>query len=299
MCFLTAFAASICLYFGAWLFFSQLKNSSLKTLRTGKETLQATINYEFLKLISDTKILASLSDFINKIESRQGLAVLKIAEKFQEEMQLSEVSSYDNDGNPISLNNKEKDKAPLNFFSNEQNKPLFSDFKNALIGKANARFYSGSKEIKFIFIAPIVSAKKNVCGILTTTIMLDSHFADKVSQLTGTDVTFFSNGNLVSTSIQTAVDRKNVADEFIKNQKQENDINKTWSSGSSFFLLTQLGKEYLGENTFAVLSLSNKENLYIFDYIKSFIILFGIFIIASSLVMGTFLSSGIILGLKN
>src|SRR5207237_1031917 len=63
-------------------------------------------------------------------------------------------------------------------------------------------------------------------------------------------------------------------------------------------LLTQLGKEYLGENTYAILSESNKENLYIFDYIKSFIILFGIFILTVSVVIGTFLASGITLGLK-
>jgi hypothetical protein len=103
MCFLIALASSVCLTFGAWLLFIQLKNSSLKLLNSAKETIQSSIEYEYLKLGSDTKILASLSDFIKEIESRQNFAVLKIAEKFQNESELSEVSSYDNEGNPISL----------------------------------------------------------------------------------------------------------------------------------------------------------------------------------------------------
>ena len=164
-CLLTTLVSFVCLTFGAWLLFLQLKNSSIKLLNSGKETVQASIDFEFLKLGNDTKILASLSDFIKEIESRQNLAVLKIAEKFKKESELSDVSSYDNDGNPISLGSDNKQY--INFFSNSKNKTLFEGFKKAMVGDSTSKLFS-DEGLKIIHLSPIFSEKQKVCGILST-----------------------------------------------------------------------------------------------------------------------------------
>jgi len=263
MCFLIALASSVCLTFGAWLLFIQLKNSSLKLLNSAKETIQSSIEYEYLKLGSDTKILASLSDFIKEIESRQNFAVLKIAEKFQNESELSEVSSYDNEGNPISLGGDKKNTQFINFFSDSNNKPLFDGFKTALNGKSTSNLFVNS-HVKIINISPIISAKQKVCGILSTSIHLDNKFLEKTARLTGVDISFFSNHNIISSSIDDVSE---------KNNEKE----KSWVSNHSYYLLFPIKSTSTDNKLYSLLSISNKENVYVFDSVKKFIILFDPF----------------------
>ena len=297
MCFLIALASSVCLTFGAWLLFIQLKNSSLKLLNSAKETLQSSIEYEFLKLGSDTKILASLTDFIKEIESRQNFAVLKIAEKFQNESELSEVSSYDNDGNPISLGGDKKNKQFINFFSDSNNKPLFDGFKGALNGKSNSNLFVNS-HVKIINISPIISAKQKVCGILSTSISLDNKFLEKAARLTGVDISFFSKDKLISSSIDDVNEKNIITKEFEMNKITNNEKDKSWVSNNSYYLLFQIKSKSTDNKLYSLLSISNKENVYVFDSVKRFIILFGIFIIIISLIVSTFIASGITKGIK-
>ncbi|KAB8040972.1 HAMP domain-containing protein [Silvanigrella paludirubra] len=297
MCFLIALASSVCLTFGAWLLFIQLKNSSLKLLNSAKETLQSSIEYEFLKLGSDTKILASLSDFIKEIESRQNFAVLKIAEKFQNESELSEVSSYDNDGNPISLGGDKKNTQFINFFSDSNNKPLFDGFKGALNGKSNSNLFVNS-HVKIINISPIISAKQKVCGILSTSISLDNKFLEKTARLTGVDISFISKDKLISSSIDDVNEKNIITKEFEMNKITNNEKDKSWVSNNSYYLLFQIKSKSTDNKLYSLLSISNKENVYVFDSVKRFIILFGIFIIIISLIVSTFIASGITKGIK-
>jgi class 3 adenylate cyclase/HAMP domain-containing protein len=297
MCFLIALASSVCLTFGAWLLFIQLKNSSLKLLNSAKETIQSSIEYEYLKLGSDTKILASLSDFIKEIESRQNFAVLKIAEKFQNESELSEVSSYDNEGNPISLGGDKKNTQFINFFSDSNNKPLFDGFKTALNGKSTSNLFVNS-HVKIINISPIISAKQKVCGILSTSIHLDNKFLEKTARLTGVDISFFSNHNIISSSIDDVSEKNIISQEFEMNKIKNNEKEKSWVSNHSYYLLFPIKSTSTDNKLYSLLSISNKENVYVFDSVKKFIILFGIFIIIISLIVSTFIASGITKGIK-
>ena len=297
MCILSSLASTVCLLFGAWLLFIQLKNTSLKSLNSGKETLESSIDYEFLKLSSDTKILAGLSEFIKEIESRQNLAVLKIAQKFQEQSQLSDVSSYDNDGNPITTEKENNEFKFINFFSEKKNSPLFQNFKDAQMGKPSSKLFSDNN-IKFIHISPVISNNKKVCGILTTSVNLNNKFAEKISRLTGVDISFFAKDKLISTSLQDNEDKKDINNEYKKNIINKVDNEKSWISNNSYYLLVAMSKDLSDDKIYALLSISNKENIYVFEYVKNFIIAFGIFIIISSFIVATFLSSGITRGIK-
>lgn len=298
MSILSALTSSVCLLFGAWLLLTQLKNTSFKSLNSAKETLKSSIEYEFLKLSSDTKILASLSEFIKEIESRQNLAVLEIAKKFQEESQLSDVASYDNEGNPIAINKEIGSLNFINFFSDKKNQSLFQNFKDAQIGQTSLKIFSDNM-IKLINISPIVSSKQKICGILKTSIDLNNKFSEKILKLTGVDITFFTKDNLVATSVQEISDINEIKNEYSKNILNQNNIEKTWTSYNSYYLSVNLKSELNPEKTLAILSISNKENLYVFNYVKNFIIAFGIFILIISLISATFLASGITRGIKN
>lgn len=238
-----------------------------------------------------------MSDFIKEIESRQNLAVLKIAEKFQQEFELSEVSSYDNDGNPISLGTNKKNNQFINFFSETKNKPLFNEFKSALNGNSTSKIFSDNS-LKIINLSPIFSAKQKVCGILSTSISLNDKLSEKISRLTGVDVSFFTEMDLMATSIEDKEDKKLILNEYKKNIKLNNNKDISWVSNNSYYLLFPIKNKTTEYKIFSLLSISNKENDYVFDSVKKFIILFGIFIVFSSLIFSTFISSGITKGIK-
>lgn len=297
MSILVVFVSIFCLSFGAWLLFIQLKNTSFKSLRSGKEMLQSSIDFEFLKLNSDSKILSGLAEFIKEIESRKNSAVLKLVQNFKDQTQISEISSYDNDGNLIATQIENSNSKFLNFFSDNKNKPLFQNFKEAQIGNSSATLYSDSS-IKFIDISPIISVRKKVCGILVTSFILNHEFANRISELTGVDITFFADHKLIATSLQDKEELESIAQEYSKNRFRVNTNEKTWTANNSFYLLDTPNKSNPKDKILILLSISSKENIYVFDYIKNFMIIFGVFIIFSSFIFSTFLASGITRGIK-
>ncbi|MGY3804344.1 adenylate/guanylate cyclase domain-containing protein [Pigmentibacter ruber] len=297
MCGLTALVSTVCLTFGAWLLFLQLKNSSFKILNSAKETLNTSLDFQFLKLDGDSRIIANFSQFIKEIESRQSLAVLKIAKKFQEELELSDVHSYDNDGNPISLG-ESGNQTFINFFSENKNKILFDSFKQALDGKNSSKFMS-SNNLKIIHLSPVISENKKVCGILSTTFNLDRKYLQKIAKITGVDISFFSESQMLSSSIEDENEIEIIKKEFghLKNEKnKEND--KTWTSKNGYYHAFKFKPNLVNENVTAFLSISNKENEYVFNTSKIFILILGLGIFLLSVILSSFGAAGITKGLK-
>ncbi|KAB8033747.1 adenylate/guanylate cyclase domain-containing protein [Fluviispira multicolorata] len=298
MCILVSITSFICLFFGGWLFFEQLRNSSINRLGTGREILNAVINYEFIKLKSDSKILSNLSDFIKKVEARQSQAVLKVAKKFQEQMLIDDFSSYDNDGNPIALADETNKENILNFFSLPKNKDIELSFKEALKGNSSIRFHVESEKVNFTSISPVISDKKSICGILTTSLKLDNKFTDRIKELSKSDVSIFANDRLIASSIVNTEEKKRLLDEFLKIPKNKRENKNIWNIETEYYLLTNFDSKYDGNHIYALFSVSNKENMYIFEYIKKFIISFGILTIAVSIILASLIASGITKGLK-
>lgn len=298
MCGLTALVSSVCLAFGAWLLFIQLKNSSFKILKSAKETLITSLDFQFLKLDSDSRIIANFSQFIKEIESRQSFAVLKIAKKFQNELELSDVHSYDNDGNPISLGDS-KNQTFINFFSENKNSSMFENFRTALDGKNSAKFIS-TNNLKIMHFSPIVSENKKVCGILSTSFNLDKQYLDKVAKITGVEITFFNQTQVLSSSEENKNEIETIKNEFNSSKSKynnyENDI--TWTSQNGYYHAFKLKPNLVNENVIGVLSISNKENDYVFNTYKVFIILLGIGIFILSIILSSFGAAGITKNLK-
>ena len=300
MCGLTALVSTVCLAFGAWLLFLQLKNSSLKILNSAKETLNTSLDFQFLKLDGDSRIIANFSQFIKEIESRQSLAVLKIAKKFQEELELSDVHSYDNDGNPISLG-ESGNQSFINFFSENKNNILFDSFKQALEGKKSSKFMSNNN-LKIIHLSPVISENKKVCGILSTTFNIDRKYLEKIAKITGVDISFFNQTQLLTSSIEDKNEIEIIKKEF-ENLKQEkiklsNENDKTWSSNNGYYYAFKFKPNLVNENVTDFLSIPNKENEYVFDTSKIFILILGLVIFILSVILSSFGAAGITKGLK-
>ncbi|BBH52952.1 hypothetical protein JCM31447_13950 [Fluviispira sanaruensis] len=270
----------------------------MNTLSTGREVLGAVINYEFNKLKSDSKILSNLSDFIKTVEARQSQAVLKVAKKFQEQMVIDDFSSYDNDGNPIALADEKSKDNILNFFSLDKNKDIENSFKQALKGQSSIRFQVESEKVNFTSISPVISDKKSICGILTTSLHLDNKFTDRIKELSKADISIFANRKLIASSLDSQEEKNKVLDEFLRSKVNQSEKQKIWNIDTEFYLLTPFDSKYEGENIYALFSVSNKENIYIFEYIKQFIISFGVLTITVSIVLASLISSGITRGLK-
>ncbi len=295
---LVIISSTICLFFGGWLFLEQLRTSSMNTLSTGHEVLGAIINYEFNKLKSDSKILSNLSDFIKKVEARQSQAVLKVARKFQEQMVIDDFSSYDNDGNPIALADEKSKDNILNFFSLDKNKDIENSFKQALKGQSSIRFHVESEKVNFTSISPVISDKKSICGILTTSLFLDNKFTERIKELSKADISIFANRKLIASSLESQEEKNKILDEFLRIKMEQLEKQKIWNIDTEFYLLTRFDSKYEGDKIYALFSVSNKENIYIFEYIKQFIISFGILTISICIVLATLISSGITRGLK-
>ena len=129
-------------------------------------------------------------------------------------------------------------------------------------------------------------------------ISIDDMFSKKISRLTGVDVSFFTEKNLLSSSIENKNEKTIIIEEFKKYNHSINNKYKSWISNNSYFLLFQLKNKYSDNNVYSLLSISNRENVYVFDSVKKFIILFGFFTIFLSFIASTFISSGITKGIK-
>ncbi len=298
MCGLTALVSTVCLAFGAWLLFLQLKNSSFKILKSAKETVITSLDFQFLKLDGDTRIIANFSQFIKEIESRQSLAVLKIAQKFRDELELSDVHTYDNDGNPISLG-ETKNQIYINFFSEKRNSILHDNFKMALNGKNSAKFIS-TNDLKIMHFSPIVSENKKVCGILSTSFNLNKEYLDKLAKITGVNISFFNTRQLLSSSEDNKTELEILQNEYqtFKTKFINFDNEVTWTSKNGYYYAFKLKPNLVNENVIGILSISNKENEYVFNTYKVFIILLGVGIFILSIILSSFGASGITKNLK-
>lgn len=298
MCGLTAFVSTVCLAFGAWLLLIQLNNSSYKILNSAKENLITSIDFQFLKIASDSKIIANFSQFISKIEARQSLAVLKIATNFKEELGLSEIHSYDNDGNPISLG-ENGNQQYINFFSEKNNKTLQDNFRLALEGNTSSTIFAG-KSLKIMNFSPIYAENKKICGILSTSFILDNNYLESIARGNSVNITILTKQNLLSSSISDKTEVSLITQEFNRIYTQGNsvDFGFNWFAKNSYFLVFKIKPTLVNEPVYAVLSISNAENEYIFQTSKVFIILLGIGIFILAIILSTLGAAGITKGLK-
>jgi len=148
--------------------------------------------------------------------------------------------------------------------------------------------------------SPIVSENKKVCGILSTSFNLDKQYLDKVAKITGVEITFFNQTQVLSSSEENKNEIETIKNEFNSSKSKynnyENDI--TWTSQNGYYHAFKLKPNLVNENVIGVLSISNKENDYVFNTYKVFIILLGIGIFILSIILSSFGAAGITKNLK-